>query len=42
MTLDTCVKHGTGVQCHRPIDGKMMYSDIDFVYHKFQLLTSYL
>jgi len=33
MTQVALVKHGTGVGHRRPIDGYMMYTDIDFEYH---------
>jgi len=33
MTQVASVKHGTGVRYCRPVDGYMMYTDIDFEYH---------
>jgi len=33
ITQVAWLKHGTGVRYHRPVDGYMMYTNIDFEYH---------
>ena len=37
MTQVTRVKHVTGPRYLRPIDGQMLYTDIDFEYHSHHL-----